>query len=76
MPRKCQRTIIGCFTVLFAIWAVVFTLTTTLGQARPEAELAAVIRGFLARNFAADWRALEGLALVKWAALPPTELRN
>lgn len=42
----------------------------------PEDDLAAVIKAFYGKSFAADWQGIEALPGVQWAPLPPTMLQN
>lgn len=61
-----------------AIQAVVFILFLSAFQAAPEPAqvVATVARAYLAMSHPADWQGIEALPHIKWAALPPTELRN
>ncbi|HSE51964.1 MAG TPA: hypothetical protein VLB00_07225 [Gemmatimonadales bacterium] len=43
---------------------------------KPEEEFAGIISAFLSREFVTDWRGIEKLPGVTWAALPPVELKT
>jgi hypothetical protein len=47
-----------------------------VGQARPEAELAALVKAYFALGDPPEWQALERLPGFKWAPLPPSELTH
>lgn len=51
-------------------------LTAFQSPARPEAEFAGIVTAFLEKEFVTDWQGVEKLPGVKWAALPPVELRT
>jgi hypothetical protein len=43
---------------------------------KPEADLVGLVRAYLGMDLPMDWDGLEGLPNTKWAALPPTMLKN
>jgi len=51
-------------------------LTAFQAPAKPEEEFAGVVTAFLSKEFVNDWEGVEKLPRVKWAALPPVELRT
>ena len=51
-------------------------LTAFQAPVKPEAEFAGIVTAFLSKEFVTDWEGVEKLPGVKWAALPPVELRN
>ena len=46
------------------------------GQGKPEEDLAALVQAYLGKDLPMDWDGLESLPGTKWAALPPTSLKN
>jgi hypothetical protein len=42
----------------------------------PESELAGIVKAYLAMSLPSDWESLDRLPAIRWAALPPTALRN
>jgi hypothetical protein len=51
-------------------------LTAFQSSAKPEEEFAGIVTAFLSKEFVTDWQGVEKLPGVKWAALPPVELRT
>jgi hypothetical protein len=51
-------------------------LTAFQTPAKPEEEFAGVVTAFLSKAFVNDWGGVEKLLGVKWAPLPPVELRT
>ena len=51
-------------------------LTAFQAPAKPEDEFAGIVTAFLSKEFVTDWQGVEKLPGVKWAALPPVELRT
>lgn len=51
-------------------------LTAFQAPAKPEEEFAGIVTAFASKEFVTDWGGVEKLPGVKWAALPPVELRT
>lgn len=51
-------------------------LTAFQSPARPEEEFAGIVTAFLGKDFVTDWHGVEKLPGVKWATLPPVELKT
>ena len=51
-------------------------LTAFQAPARPEEEFAGIVTAFLSKAFVNDWGGVEKLPGVKWAPLPPVELKT
>lgn len=51
-------------------------LTAFQATPKPEEEFAGIVTAFLDKDFETDWQGVEKLPGVKWAALPPVELRT
>src|SRR5687768_3954939 len=51
-------------------------LTAFQTPAKPEEEFAGLVTAFLSKEFVTDWEGVEKLPGVKWAVLPPVELRT
>ncbi|MEZ5401359.1 MAG: hypothetical protein R2729_16940 [Bryobacteraceae bacterium] len=60
---------------LLAIGALASALSLQ-AAGKPEDELANVVRSFLAKDSGGDWAAVEKIAGLRWAALPPVSLAN
>jgi len=43
---------------------------------KPEEEFAGIVEAFLSKRFVTDWEGVEKLPKIKWAPLPPSELKN
>lgn len=58
-------------------WAATVVLLSGFQANRgADTELAAIVRSYLGMSLPADWRAIEALPGIRWAALPPTMLQN
>lgn len=58
-------------------WAATILLLSGFQAGRSaDAELAAIVRSYLGMSLPADWRGIEALPGIRWAALPPTMLQN
>ena len=51
-------------------------LSAFQSSAKPEDEFAGIVAAFLSKEFVTGWEGVEKLPGVKWAALPPVELRT
>lgn len=51
-------------------------LTAFQSSAKPEEEFAGIVTAFLSSEFITDWQGVEKLPGVKWAALPPVDLKT
>ena len=58
------------------ILGALLPLTAFQAPAKPEEEFAGLVAAFLSKEFVTDWQGVEKLPGVKWAALPPVELRT
>lgn len=57
-------------------FAALALLATMQSPVKPEDEFAGIVTAFLSKEFVTDWEGVEKLPGVKWAALPPVELRT
>jgi hypothetical protein len=62
--------------LLAAIAATLIMVQAVQGAGKPEDDLAAAIKTFFGKDFAADWQGIEGLPQLRWAPLPPKMLDN
>jgi hypothetical protein len=65
-------------SLTLAATSMAFLLLPFLAPAagKPEDDLAAVIKAFYGKSFAADWQSIEVLPGIQWVPLPPTMLQN
>lgn len=56
--------------------ASVALLAAFQASAKPEEEFAGIVEAFLGKSFVNDWEGVEKLPKIKWAPLPPTDLKN
>jgi hypothetical protein len=62
---------------LTALAIAAFALLSAFqAAAKPEEEFAGLVEAFLSKSFVNDWAGVEKLPGIKWAALPPAELKN
>jgi hypothetical protein len=64
------------FPSIAIIAAGVIGLSAVPTTRTPEAELAGIVKAYLAMSLPAGWEDLDRLPAIRWAALPPTALQN
>jgi hypothetical protein len=67
------------FRIALALSTVTAALAGLTGFHRPpspEGEMAGLVKAYLGMSLPADWSGLDRLPGIRWAALPPTALRN
>jgi hypothetical protein len=63
----------GAAALAVALAAPLFAVQA---PAKPEEEFAGLVKAYLGLGLPTDWDGVDKLASTKWAALPPTSLRN
>jgi hypothetical protein len=56
--------------------AALLLLAAFQGTQKPEDDLVNLVRTYLGKDLPTDWEVLESLPNTRWAALPPTALKN
>lgn len=56
--------------------ASVALLAAFQAAGKPEEEFTGIVEAFLGKSFVNDWEGVEKLPRIKWAALPPAELKT
>ena len=62
--------------VMAALAGVMVAPAASIDPDSPETDLAGIVKAYLGMSLPIDWAGLEQLPGIRWAALPPTALRN